>query len=155
MAVMYLHCLVQTGEGSRLRDFTSRLMPEDAQREEGIDNANVESGARGNTAADRRRAVSRICKGHYSQSGAAEATVRGLEGLVPMDLDAARRGEASENLTSGAKATRDNLAAVAAIKAAMKEQDEDDSDYEVTMFALKKRKKELITQLKGSDGHND
>jgi hypothetical protein len=60
MAVMFLHCLVQTGEGSMLRDFTSRQMPED---EEGIDNANVDSGARGNTA-DRRRAASRIRKRH-------------------------------------------------------------------------------------------
>jgi hypothetical protein len=155
MVVIYLHYLLQTGEGSRLRDFASRRMPEDAQREEGTENANVESGARGNTAADRRRAASRIRKRHLSPSGAAEVTVRGLEGLVPMDPDAARRGEVSESLASGAKATREIIASVAAIKAAMKEQDEDDSYYEVTMFALKKRKKELITQLKGSDGHNN
>jgi hypothetical protein len=44
---------------------------------------------------------------------------------------------------------------VSAIKAAMKEQDEDDSDYEVTIFELTKRKKELITQLKRSDGHHN
>jgi hypothetical protein len=63
--------------------------------------------------------------------------------------------EMCESLASGAKATREILASVAAIKAAKKEQDEDDSDYDVTIFALKKRKKEFITQLKGSDGHDN
>jgi hypothetical protein len=71
--------------------------------------------------------------------------------FVPIDPDAIRSGEVSESLASGAKATREIIAAVAAIQAAMKERDEDDSDYEITVFALKKRKKELITQLKGSD----
>jgi hypothetical protein len=91
MAVMYLHCIVQTEEGSRLRDFSSRLMPEDAQREEGISSAEVESAVRGNTTADRRGAPSRILKRQLSPSHSAEVTVWGLKGLVPMDPDATRR----------------------------------------------------------------
>jgi hypothetical protein len=55
----------------------------------------------------------------------------------------------SESLASGAKATREIIDAVASIQAAIKEQDKDDSDYEITLFALKKRKKEFISQLKG------
>jgi hypothetical protein len=81
-------------------------MPEDAQREEGISSAEVESAVRGNTAAGLRRAASRIRKRQSSPSLAAEVMVRGLEGLVPMDPDATRRGEVSESLASGAKATR-------------------------------------------------
>jgi hypothetical protein len=68
MAVMYLHCIVQTEEGSRLRDFSSRLMPEDAQREEGISSAEVESAVRGTlpqTAAEPRRESAR---GSYPQA---------------------------------------------------------------------------------------
>jgi hypothetical protein len=38
---------------------------------------------------------------------------------------------------------------------AIKEQDEGGSDYKITKFALKKRKKELISQLKGSDEHGN
>jgi hypothetical protein len=55
----------------------------------------------------------------------------------------------SKSLASGAKATREIIGAVASIQAAIKERDKDDSDYEITLFALKKRKKELISQLKG------
>jgi hypothetical protein len=115
-------------------------MPEDAPRVDG---------------ADRRRAASIIRKRQSTPSRAAEITVLGLEGLVPMDLDATRRGEVSESLASGAKATREIIGSIAAIQAATKEQDEDDSDYEITIFALKKRKEELLSQLEGSDEHDN
>jgi hypothetical protein len=111
-------------------------MPEDAQREEGISSAEVESAVRGNTAPDRRRAASRIRKRPSSPSHAAEVIVRGLEGLVPMDSDATRRGEVSESLASGAKATREIIGAVAAIQVAIKEKSEDYSDYKITVFAI-------------------
>jgi hypothetical protein len=84
IAVMYLHCLAQTGEGSRLCDFSSRLMPEDAQQKEGISSAPGEA-VYGKIAADSRRAASRIRKRQSSPSRATEVTVRGLEELVPMD----------------------------------------------------------------------
>jgi hypothetical protein len=72
-----------------------------------------------------------------------------------MDPDATRRGEVSESLASGAKAKREIIVAVSVIQGAFTEQDEDDSDYEIIIFALKKRKKELFSLLKGSGEHNN
>jgi hypothetical protein len=88
MAVMYLHCLAQTGEGSRPCDFSGRLMPEDSLQKEGISSAQAEKAVYGKIAADSRRAASRIRKRQSSPSRAAEVTVRRLEELVPMDPDA-------------------------------------------------------------------
>jgi hypothetical protein len=75
--------------------------------------------------------------------------LRGNEGLVPMDPDATGRGEVSESLASGVKATREIIGTVAAIQAAIKEHDDDDSDYEVTIFAHKKRNKDHFHSSRG------
>jgi hypothetical protein len=83
VGIMYGHCFFSSDEGSILADMSVRLMPEAAQREEGLHN----SGSRGSDATSRRKKRARDTSHHT------EILVRGMESLKALDEELARECE--------------------------------------------------------------
>jgi hypothetical protein len=80
VGIMYGHCFVSSEEGSILADMSTRLMPEAAQREEGLHSTD----GRGSNSAGRRKKRARESSQHT------EIVVRGMKSLKPLDEASAR-----------------------------------------------------------------